>query len=71
MPPVEVVPVMVQLMPLVWSVWVTCRALVLLVVPTVMLVPLVPPVSAPLVMPIVRALLVMLWWVIPSVVLER
>ena len=68
MPPVRVVPVMVQLMPLVWSVRV---ALVLLVVLMVMLVPVVPRVLAPLVMPMVRALLVMHCRVAPSVVLRR
>ena len=68
MPPVRVVPVMVQLMPLVWSVRV---ALVLLVVLTVMFVPQVPRASAPLVTLMVRALLVMHWWVAPSMVLRR
>ena len=41
----------------------------LLVVPTVMLVPVLPRVSAPLVTLMVMALLVMLWWVVPSVML--
>ena len=42
-PPVRVVPATVQLMPLVMAVWVTRRALVLLVMLMVMLVPVVPP----------------------------
>ena len=68
MPPVRVVPVMVQLTPLVW---VTCRALVLLVTLMVMLVLVVIRVSASLATPMVRALLVMLWQLLPLVVLPR
>ena len=69
MPPVGMVPVMVQLMPLVWAVRVTRRALVLLVMLMVMLVPVVLRVLAPLVTPMVRPLLVMHWLVVPLVML--
>ena len=70
-PPVGVVPVIVQLMPLVWALQVTRRALVLLVMLMVTLVPLVLGLLAPLVMPMVRALLVMDCWVVPLVMLRR
>ena len=53
MPPVRVVPVMVQLMPLVRAVWATHRALVVLVMLMVMLVPVVLRVLALLVTPMV------------------
>ena len=71
MPPVRVVPVMVQWMPLVWAVRVMRRALVLLVMLIVMLVPVVLRVLALLVTPMVRALLVMHWWVVPLVMLRQ
>ena len=61
MPPVRVVPVMVQLLPLVWAVRVTRRALVLLVMLMVMMVPVVFRVLALLVTPMVRALLLLHW----------
>ena len=71
MPPVRVVLVMVQLMPLVRAVWLTRRALVLLVMLMVILVPVVLRVLAPLVTLMVRPLLVMYWWMVPLVMLRR
>ena len=71
MPTARVMPVMVQLMPLVRAVSVTRRALVLLVMLMVILVPVVLQLLAPLVTPMVRALLVMHWWVVRLVMLRR
>ena len=71
MPPVRVVLVTVQLTPLVWAVRVLCRALRLLVTLMVMLVSLVLQVSTSLMTPTVRALMLMLWRLVPLVVLRR
>ena len=68
MPLVRVVPLMVQLTPLVW---VTSRALVLLKPLMVMLVSVVLRLWASLATPMVRAPLVMLWRLVPLVVLRR
>ena len=62
MPPVRVVPVTVQLMPLVWL---SCGALVVLVTLMVMLVSVVLRVSASL-----ATLLVVFWRLVPVVVLR-
>ena len=70
MPPLGVVPVTVQLMPLVWAVWLSCRALVVLVTLMVMLVSVVLRVSASLATPMVRAPLVVFWRLVPVVVLR-
>ena len=69
--PLRLVLVMVQLKPLVRAVWLTRRALEVLVMVMVMLVPVVFRVLAPLVTPMVRTLLVMYWRMVPLVMLRR
>ena len=69
MPTVRLVPVMVRVILLVTVVYVTHRALVLLVMLMVRVVSVVLRVLAPLVKPIVRALQLMQWWMVPLVML--
>ena len=65
MPPVRLVPVTIQLMPLVWAVRLSCQALVALVMLMVMLMSVVFRVSASLV-----TLLVVFWRLVPVMVLR-
>ena len=70
MPSVRVVLVTVQLMPLVWAVRLSCQALVVLVKLMLMLASVVLRVPASLATPMVRALLVVFWRLVPVVMLR-